>query len=142
MSSTDNEWYITGIQMEVGEQATPFEHRSFGEELALCQRYYQQIVGVSDQTCIGYGRGNGSSTAEVTVPLAVSLRASPTLNSLAFVNFGTAGHGSATATPTVRKFTPEGAVLHLAFSASGMTNNRVAAVFTSSASTLTMTSEL
>jgi hypothetical protein len=40
MSSTDNEWYITGIQMEVGSQATPFEHRSFGEELALCQRYY------------------------------------------------------------------------------------------------------
>lgn len=42
MSSTDNEWYITGIQMEVGSQATPFEHRSFGEELDLCQRYYQQ----------------------------------------------------------------------------------------------------
>ena len=39
--STDNEWYITGVQLEVGSQATPFEHRSFGEELALCQRYFQ-----------------------------------------------------------------------------------------------------
>jgi hypothetical protein len=38
--STDREFFITGIQMEVGSQATPFEHRSFGEELALCQRYY------------------------------------------------------------------------------------------------------
>ena len=38
--STDNEWYITGVQWEVGEQATPFEHRSYGEELALCQRYF------------------------------------------------------------------------------------------------------
>ena len=41
--STDNEWYITGVQLEVGEQATPFEHRSFAEELALCHRYYQEF---------------------------------------------------------------------------------------------------
>ena len=32
---------ITGVQIEVGEQATPFEHRSFGDELARCQRYYE-----------------------------------------------------------------------------------------------------
>jgi len=38
--STDNEWYITGVQLEVGSVATPFEHRSFGEEDLLCQRYY------------------------------------------------------------------------------------------------------
>jgi len=40
-SSTDNELFITGVQMELGEQATPFEHRSFADELARCQRYYQ-----------------------------------------------------------------------------------------------------
>ena len=34
-------WYITGIQLESGSLATPFEHRSFGEELALCERYFQ-----------------------------------------------------------------------------------------------------
>ena len=33
---------ITGVQLEVGEQATPFEHRSYGDELARCQRYYQK----------------------------------------------------------------------------------------------------
>jgi len=33
---------ITGVQLEVGDTATPFEHRSFGEELSLCQRYYQK----------------------------------------------------------------------------------------------------
>ena len=38
--STDRTFFLTGLQMEVGSQATPFEHRSFGEELALCQRYY------------------------------------------------------------------------------------------------------
>ena len=42
MNSTSNEFYITGWQVEVGETATPFEHRSYGEELALCQRYYEQ----------------------------------------------------------------------------------------------------
>jgi len=34
-------WQITGIQLEIGENATEFEHRSYGEELALCMRYYQ-----------------------------------------------------------------------------------------------------
>jgi hypothetical protein len=36
-------WQITGVQLEVGKVATPFEHRSYGEELALTQRYYQII---------------------------------------------------------------------------------------------------
>ena len=135
--------YWTGFQLELGTEATPFEHRSFGQELALCQRYYQQIVGVSDQTIIGSGRANGTTVAEVAVPLAVSLRASPTLNSLAFALFGTSGAGaSATSTPTVRKFTSEGAVLHLGFTGSGLTNGQTATVSTSSGSTLTMSSEL
>jgi len=38
--TNDATWEITGIQVEVGSQATAFEHRSFGDELALCQRYY------------------------------------------------------------------------------------------------------
>jgi hypothetical protein len=39
--NTANYWQITGVQLEVGTQATDFEHRSYGEELALCQRYYE-----------------------------------------------------------------------------------------------------
>ena len=42
ITTTNATWQLTGVQLEVGEQATPFEHRSFGEELALCQRYYQK----------------------------------------------------------------------------------------------------
>jgi hypothetical protein len=38
--STSNDWYLTGVQLEVGTEATPFEHRSFGEELERCQRYF------------------------------------------------------------------------------------------------------
>jgi len=40
LSSTDNTLFITGMQLEVGSVATEFEHRSFGEELALCRRYF------------------------------------------------------------------------------------------------------
>ena len=36
-------WQITGVQLEVGSVATPFEHRGYGEELAACMRYYQII---------------------------------------------------------------------------------------------------
>jgi len=41
VASTSNNFYLTGVQLELGKVATPFEHRSYGEELALCQRYYQ-----------------------------------------------------------------------------------------------------
>ncbi len=42
-TSTSNTFYLTGFQMEVGDTATPFEHRLYGDELAKCQRYYQNI---------------------------------------------------------------------------------------------------
>ena len=42
LGRTDDDYFsITGVQLEVGKNATDFEHRSYGEELALCQRYYQ-----------------------------------------------------------------------------------------------------
>jgi len=60
MDSASNEWYITGIQLEVGSVATPFEHRSFGEELALCRRYCTALMhyGAGDVT------GNGLYNAD------------------------------------------------------------------------------
>tara|TARA_R100000030_G_scaffold2195_1_gene1804 strand:- start:193 stop:1287 length:1095 start_codon:yes stop_codon:yes gene_type:complete len=41
--STNREFYLTGVQLEVGDTATPFEHRSFDDELRRCYRYYQQL---------------------------------------------------------------------------------------------------
>ena len=42
-SSTNNELFITGLQMEIGTVATPFKHESFGDNLARCQRYYSKV---------------------------------------------------------------------------------------------------
>ena len=46
---------LTGVQLEVGSVATDFEHRSFGQELALCQRYFQKYVHIANTSCIGTG---------------------------------------------------------------------------------------
>ena len=47
MDTVGNTFYVTGVQVEVGKVATPFEHRSYGEEMALCQRYYKNYYFAS-----------------------------------------------------------------------------------------------
>jgi hypothetical protein len=73
-SSTSNNFFITGIQLEVGNNATEFEHRSYGEELALCQRYFFKLS--NSRLIMGYKRHDGSSNFPVNTP--VSMRAAPT----------------------------------------------------------------
>lgn len=41
-------WYVTGVQLEAGSVATPFEYRHYGQELALCQRYYEKTYAVNE----------------------------------------------------------------------------------------------
>ena len=81
--STDNEWYITGVQMEVGSypNGTPFEHRSFGEELALCQRYYfGSTYGDSTPGSTGaFGTAHSTNEANVGFEFPTTMRATPTV---------------------------------------------------------------
>lgn len=82
LESTSPEFYLTGVQMEVGDNPSDFEHRTYGEELLLCQRYYVQMCDSTAQSSISYGRGAGSGQNVVgAVPIPVPLRASPTLTS-------------------------------------------------------------
>ena len=74
--STDRTFFITGVQLEVGSQATPFEHRSFGEELALCQRYCHRInSNGSDDIQIGSGFYMTTTTCRITINFPVTMRA-------------------------------------------------------------------
>ncbi len=72
-SMSSGDWFeIAQVQLELGSVATPFEHRSYGEELALCQRYYERINGTSPWF---FGHGYNSQvymTVEWKVPKRVS----------------------------------------------------------------------
>ena len=59
--NASNEWYLTGVQLEVGSVATPFEHRSFADELKRCQRYYY-----TSSRWMGGSRGSGTARSFVT----------------------------------------------------------------------------
>jgi hypothetical protein len=78
-ASTDNEFYLAGVQWELGSQATNFEHRSFGEELALCQRYYFESINPT------FG-GHAPETTRVLVDslFPTQMRATPTLTASGF----------------------------------------------------------
>ena len=76
--NTANEWYLTGVQLEVGEQATPFEHRSFGEELSLCQRYYFQKINGNSQP-VGIGSYISSGQIRTYIDFPVEMRADPSI---------------------------------------------------------------
>ena len=76
--STDRTFFMTGVQMEVGSQATPFEHRSFGEELLLCQRYFYKIEGTTGFKTTFINGAIDGSTAIGVQKHQVEMRAAPT----------------------------------------------------------------
>ena len=59
-TTNDATFEVTGVQLEVGSVATDFEHRSFGQELKLCSRYYQKSYNYS--TALGTATNSGAIT--------------------------------------------------------------------------------
>lgn len=88
MTSTSNRFFITGVQLEVGKNATDFEHRSYGEELALCQRYYWQET----TSPVMYAFDYDASNAMAIIYHPVTMRIAPTPT----ITFGGAGSWSNT----------------------------------------------
>ena len=75
--STSNEWYITGVQLEVGDSASNFEHRSYGDELQRCQRYfYRHDFGGNLAPAMHGGSSNGSQ-GFFDIQLPVTMRTAP-----------------------------------------------------------------
>ena len=81
---------LTGVQLEVGEQATPFEHRSIGEQLQRCRRYYQVLVdqaGSGSNKSFAIACAYSSSSMHSTHLLSPEMRTVPTLDYTTGTNY-------------------------------------------------------
>ena len=88
LDNTSNNFYLTGVQLEVGS-LTEFEHRSFDEELILCQRYYQKsyvyetVPGTATQhgswSTGGHQGGTSTAYVEGVINFERLMRATPTI---------------------------------------------------------------
>jgi hypothetical protein len=83
MTSTDNDFFLTGVQMEVGEYTSatlpPFQHESFEDNLARCQRYYIAYVSGNDEL-VGSGIAYASNQANVPIHFPTTMRTDPSLD--------------------------------------------------------------
>jgi hypothetical protein len=126
MGTVSNYLYITGVQLEVGSQATSFDYRDYGRELMLCQRYYET-----------FGRGIGVGTTGTTACIGainykVAKRASPTLAtpSVVGVHEPSSGVFTQSSVSISAQYTDNMSGQLLLGNFSGMTAYRPAVVFT------------
>ena len=78
LDSTSNEWLLTGVQLEVGQNETEFEHEPFERTLAKCQRYFHSIGGDGDYERFALGYHHDSTQARCLTFFPVAMRAVPT----------------------------------------------------------------
>mgnify|MGYP001493208985 CR=1 FL=1 len=85
-------WQITGVQIEIGKNATEFEHRSFAEELALCQRYFWKLDNASNAAGAQwlYNIASTNDYRRATVNHPVPMRGSPSVTNISLTHTGTA----------------------------------------------------
>ncbi len=74
-NNTSNEFYLTGVQLEVGDEATEFEHLPYSEDLARCQRYYYRVKGLSNGDDFGTGFNTSTTQCRPTIVFPVTMRA-------------------------------------------------------------------
>ena len=91
VSTNGATWYITGVQLEIGTSATPFERRLYNQELTNCQRYYWKQGG-SAYTRFANGNGvtNGTGSGEACAknPVAMRTSAAITVTNVGSISFG------------------------------------------------------
>jgi hypothetical protein len=121
-------FYITGVQLEAGSVATPFERRPYGTELALCQRYYYKIKAIESGTNIfGVGRAESTTSAtSITLFFKTTMRVAPTALETTgtagdyAVRFASGGNTTCNSVPSISDTTVENATVTFSV-ASGLT---------------------
>ena len=148
LSSTSNDWLITGVQLEVGPVATPFEHRTYNDELLRCQRYFTFVPSGT----VFPGRGNSSSSYIYSYQSTVPMRSSPTIgtsDSMAHGTFSVRRYrysgavSDSTSTPTTNSayFSPNSNMIHLIQGGFSGDDDRSATLFVSGGA-ITISAEL
>ena len=146
-SSASNNLYLTGVQLEIGTTATPFEHIPFADELARCQRYFVKFAGGSDAYCFP-AKGQGGSSCDIGIPLPTALRAQPsiTLSNHRYFSSHSGGFSSSTNTPSVIHYnSPSGTTGSpmISLNAGGhSSSNNATGTFTPQGSSLSIDAEL
>jgi len=79
VSTNGATWQITGVQLEIGDTATPFENRMYSQELALCQRYFQSFGGSKVAETVGQGTSFSTTNTYVLIHLLQTMRSVPSL---------------------------------------------------------------
>jgi len=134
-------WQITGVQLEVGSEATPFEHRSYGDELARCQRYYYEINYSGAALRLGWGHSAASTQCRMHFQTPVPMRATPTFSS---TNVGYRDNGDvnvgAVSSPVLNSY--EGTTYKMQFTVSGATAGTAGELRTTAAGATTFDAEL
>ena len=119
-------WFITGVQLEVGENASDFEHRSYGEKLALCQRYFYRWVSESNYGNLSIGVSINTTKARGLHTLPVEMRSQPTFSSngtFRVAEFG--GHSTNTTAESITRNHKRTPFMNWTV-ASGLTNGKPA----------------
>ena len=125
---------IKNVQLEFGKVATPFEHRSYGEELALCKRYFQNVY---NGQC--FGSANTTTRMRINAPLSPTMRADPTVARVAgTITFQGMGVGFASTSTAVAQSSPSGPDF-LGFDLAGFTSLTARAYAGSQSRTLVFT---
>ena len=106
--STSNNFYLTGVQLEVGDKATPFEHRSYDEELVLCQRYYQRVPASTSDYIYDFCVFHYSTNIYGGLPFIRPMRTNPTSSIATDGNYYENGSGYNHGSISTRNHTPDG----------------------------------
>ena len=124
-AQTSGTWQIDRVQLESGTIATPYERKSIGQELSLCQRYYYKWQAGTAYAKVGFGRAYSTTNGAITVYLPQPMRTVPVGSYSALANFDIAGVGNPTALTIPDGYSADYRVVDLNFTRSGLTVGQV-----------------